>query len=205
MEPGFFARFCKAKPPFAHYLRLVLAASAVWALAACSTPPRLNFDLSAIDGGLAARAGRRGQLVVLEPTAILPIASNRIVVRTGADAVAYLTGAQWADQLPVLVQTRLIETFQNARLLRAVGRPGMLADYSLRTDIRRFELDVAGNQAVVEISAQLVGASGRILAGKVFSASAPAERDDGPTITRALDAALADVMRQIVAWTAPQI
>jgi len=73
-------------------------------------------------------------------------------VRYDPQSVAYLTGAQWADKLPSLVQSRLIESFQNAHLLREVGRPGMLADFNLQTSIRRFELDTAQSAAVVEIS-----------------------------------------------------
>lgn len=173
--------------------------------AGCSGPPRATFDLSAPDNGFKARIGRRGQLVVQEPTAIPPTGSDRIVVRTGSDAVAYLSGAQWADQLPVLIQNRLIETFGNAHLLTAVGKPGILADYKLQTDIRRFELDAAQGKAAVEISAQLIGSNDRIAAAKIFSASAPAQGEDGANVAAALDAALGEVMRQIVLWTAPQI
>jgi cholesterol transport system auxiliary component len=205
MTPGFLAGSCALNDRIARRLPPILVGVAIVVVAACSTPARLNYDLSAADGSFAARAARRGQLVVLEPTAILPADSERIVIRTGPDAVAYLTGAQWTDQLPVLVQTRLIETFENAHLLRAVGRPGMVADYNLRTDIRRFEVDVTKAEALVEMSAKLIGSSGRILAGKIFSATASAARDDATTVTRALDAALAEVMREIVTWTAPQI
>jgi len=201
MEPGLLARGCAVKECFARGALFVLAG----AVAACSTQTRLSYDLRAPESGFTTREARRGQLVVLEPTAILPADSERIVVRTGAESVAYLTGAQWTDRLPVLVQTRLIDSFENARLLRAVGRLGMLADYNLRTDIRRFEMDVTKGEAVVEISAQLTGSSGRILAGKLFSAAVPADKDDAATITRALDAALAKVLREIVAWTAPRI
>jgi cholesterol transport system auxiliary component len=107
--------------------------------------------------------------------------------------------------LPGLVQTRLIQAFENSRLLRAVGRPGLLADYSLQTDIRRFEMDVTRREAVVEISAKILDARGRITASHVFSSIIPAPRDDGTTVTTALDAALAKVMRKIVEWSAPKI
>ncbi|WOJ88093.1 ABC-type transport auxiliary lipoprotein family protein [Methylocapsa polymorpha] len=207
MEPG-FALLLRASSRCAAGVRgqLLVVVIGIFAglLAACATTPMVTYDLGAANGGGAARAGR-GQLVVNEPTASLPTDSNRIVVRTGADAMAYLTGAQWPDKLPAVVQTRLIESFENAHLLRAVGRPGMLADYSLQTDIRRFELDVGHSEAVVEISARIIGSSGRILAGQIFSARVPASRDDGATVTAALNVASADVMRQIVLWAAPKV
>src|SRR2546430_10438471 len=96
-------------------------------LGACASAPKLTYDLNPIAGVFAARGGR-GQLAVAVPDATLPANSDEIVVRTGPQSVAYLSGAQWADKLPSLVQSRLIESFQNAHLLRAVGRTASLAD-----------------------------------------------------------------------------
>jgi cholesterol transport system auxiliary component len=180
---------------------VLLAGSSL--LAACSSAPVATYDLTPAKG-FAARAGR-GQLAVHLPEAILPASSDRIVVRTSRQSVAYLSGAQWADKLPSLVQSRLIESFQNAHLMRAVGRPGMLADFSLQTSIRRFELDTARGEAVVEISAQITGPSGRIVSGRIFAANVAAPPSDPAAVASALDAALAKVMREIVIWTAPKI
>ncbi len=68
-------------------------------LAACASGPPATYDLGAIGGGFSAKEARRGQLAVYEPTAVSPVDSDRIVVRTGADSVAYLSGAKWAGQL----------------------------------------------------------------------------------------------------------
>jgi cholesterol transport system auxiliary component len=189
---------------FLRLLPVLLAGLPFSLLAACSSAPLATYDLSAASGGFAARAGP-GQLAILRPDATLPTDSDRIVVRADTLSVAYLTGAQWADKLPVLVQSRLIESFQNARLLRAVGRPGMLADFSLQTSIRRFELDAARTEATVEISAQILSQSGRIIAGRLFSGTVPVASSDPAVVAAALDAALARVMRDIVIWTAPKI
>lgn len=183
---------------------LLFAGLSFSVLASCSSAPKTTYDLNPANGDFATRAGH-GQLAVARPDAILPADSDRIVVRTDPLSVAYLTGAQWADKLPSLVQSRLIESFQNAHLLRAVGRPGMLADVSLQTSIRRFELDAARGEAAVEISAQIVGQSGRIIAGRLFSDNVPVVSSDPAVVAAALDAALAAVMRDIVIWTAPKI
>jgi cholesterol transport system auxiliary component len=173
-------------------------------LAACASSPPATYDLTSAAGDFAARAGR-GQLAVLRPDATQPADSDRIVVRYDPQSVAYLTGAQWADKLPSLVQSRLIESFQNAHLLREVGRPGMLADFNLQTSIRRFELDTAQSAAVVEISAQILSQSGRIIAGRLSSGTVPVASSEPAVVAAALDAALAQVMRDIVIWTAPKI
>jgi cholesterol transport system auxiliary component len=188
----------------ASVLPVLLAGLPFSLLAACSSAPLAIYDLTAASGGFAARAGP-GQLAILRPDATLPTDSDRIVVRADTLSVAYLTGAQWADKLPALVQSRLIESFQNAHLLRAVGRPGMLADFSLQTSIRRFELNAARSEATVEISAQILGQSGRIIAGRLFSGTVPVASSDPALVAAALDAALARVMRDIVIWTAPKI
>ncbi len=182
---------------------VLLAGLAFLSLAACSSAPPATYDLTPAEG-FAARAGR-GQLAVLLPDATLPADSDRIVVRTNPQSVAYLSGAQWADKLPTLIQSRLIESFQNAHLLRSVGRSGMLADFSLHTTIRRFELDAERSEATVEISAQIIGPGGRIIGGRIFTAHVAAPPNDAAAVASALDAALAEVMREIVIWTAPKI
>ena len=184
-------------------LRTGLAALACAGLAGCGSAPLQTFELSA-PKTLATRIPR-GQMAIAEPIATLPVDSDRIVIRTGPEAVAYLTGAQWPDRLPRLLQTRLIETFENAHLLRNVGRPGLTTDFSLTTEIRRFEIDVTSGMAVAEFSVKLVGdRSGRVVAAKVFSASAPSPTSGPPAMTAALDLVLGDVLRQIVAWAAKQ-
>ncbi len=175
------------------------------ALTACGgSSPLLTFDLNSAHDFGGVKSGP-GALAIYEPAASLPLDSERIVIRTGPEAVAYLKGAQWAGRLPSLVQARLIESFENSHGLRAVGRPGLVAAYSLQSEIRRFEAEAPHGKARVEISARIVAANGRILTSKIFSAEAPTAKDDAATVTAALDEALANVLRQIVLWTTPKV
>lgn len=182
---------------------LVLAGVTLVVLSACAGPPRATYDLAAVADGLPARAPR-GQLAVFEPVAIEPVLTDRIVVRSN-ETLATLGGAQWVDRLPVLVQTRLVQSFENARILRGVGRSGIVADYTLHTEIRRFELDSGKGEVVAEIFARLSGASGQAVAGRLFSARIPVQGDDPATVAAALDASLKQVMREIVVWTAQKV
>ncbi|WP_034995643.1 ABC-type transport auxiliary lipoprotein family protein [Beijerinckia mobilis] len=193
------ARCCNRRTPSLGLL-LVLPLT----LAACSAGAPPTFDLSPASGSFHVHAAR-GQLAVAEPVTDSPLASQRILVRRPDDSIAYLSGAQWADRLPALVQTRLIETFENAHLLREVGRPGMAANFTLSSEIRRFELNAANFQTAVVIAAQLVDNTGRIRYARIFKASVPTQHDDGPSVSAALDQALGQVMRQIVRWAAPLI
>jgi cholesterol transport system auxiliary component len=184
--------------------RRALAGAIFAALAACAGPPRANYDISAAEKGFPARPPR-GQLAVLEPVAIAPVVSDQIVVRTSAETLATLGGAQWIDRLPVLVQTRLVESFENAHVLRAVGRSGILADHNLHTEIRRFELDSGRGEVAVEIFARLSGSGGQAVGGRLFSAHIPVQSDDPAYVAAALNVALKEVMRQIVTWTTQKV
>ena len=183
-----------------------IACGLALALGGCGGgPPPATYDLHASQGKTAA--GRlSATLVIAEPTGVQPVDSDRIVIRTGSESVAYLAGAQWSDRLPRLVQTRLIQTFENAGLLGRVGRPGLAASHVLQTELRRFEVDVTRNEAVVEISAKIVtdGAS-RIVAAQIFSATSPAPATQGGQAAAALDDALGDAMRRILVWTTGRI
>jgi cholesterol transport system auxiliary component len=174
---------------------------------ALSTPPT-TFDLRAPSEVKPAR-GARAQLVVAEPSAVQVLDSDRIVVRPKVGEISYLSGAQWADRLPKLVQARLIQTFENAQRIGSVGSPDdkLSADATLVTEIRTFEIGVAeGTVATVEISAKLVNeSSGRILAANLFRSSVPAKGTAGPQASEALDEALQSVLRGIVGWASARV
>ena len=194
----------KTGRPATRLLGLALLVPAVVALAGCASGPVETFDLTAVGSARANRAPH-GQIVVSVPVATAPADGDRIVVRPSPESVATLKGAQWSERLPLLVQTRLVQSFENARLLSFVGRADsrITAPHSLTTEIRRFEIDVSRGEAVVEISVKLVGEqSGHIVAAQVFAASVPGSASDGQSAASALDAALSSVMSQIVVWAA---
>jgi cholesterol transport system auxiliary component len=182
-------------------LALSLAGCSVLGLG--SKEPSPAFDLSAPPP--AARVGGiRGQLVIPEPTAMSVLDTERIVVRPEPGQVATLGGAQWSDRLPKLLQTRVLQAFENSGRLRAVGRPGegITGDYQLLIDVRAFQLTVVPSPAgEVELAVKILNnQSGRIVAGRVFRASSPAAGTDGPQAVAAIDAAFQDVTAQLVRW-----
>ena len=142
-------------------------------------------------------------MLVNEPAALQSLSSQQILVKDDSGAISFLGGGQWADNLPRLIQTRLINTFENASQLRGVARPssGAAADVQLISELRRFEIATPGNEAVVEISAKIVSdQTGRIVNGRIFRARVPASAVDAPNAARALDEALSGVMLDIVRW-----
>ena len=110
-------------------------------LAGCGGGPTpTTYDLSA-PSGFGRVGGSRAALVVAEPTTVQTLDSDRVIVKDSAGALSFLGGAQWADRVPRLVQTRLVQTFENASRLGGVARPGerIVPDLQLNTDIRSLQ------------------------------------------------------------------
>lgn len=178
---------------------LLLAGAVLLAGCAGSTPT--TYDLSAPRD--VGRIGAGPALVVAEPTTVQTLDSDRIIVRDSSGALSFAGGAQWADRVPRLVQTRLIQTFENGGRVGSVTRPGerIATELQLNTDIRSFNIDTASGAAVVEITAKLVGdRSGKVQRARLFSARVPASASDSAAAAQALDQALSQVLIEIVRW-----
>jgi cholesterol transport system auxiliary component len=171
--------------------------------AACSSSSAVtNYDLTA-PRQVRAGSSAVGQIVVAEPAAVQPLESDRIIVREASGAVSSVPGGQWADRLPRLVQSRLIQTFENSSGLRAVSRPGsgVTPDFQLTGELRAFQIDAASGQAVVEMSVKLVSSqTGRIATSRVFASRVPVGTIDAANAAQALDRALSNVLVEIVRY-----
>ncbi len=164
-----------------------------------------TFDLSVSPAPVTqARSLKGRQLLVAEPTALKALDSENIVVRLSNSEVQYLANSQWSDRLPRMVQSKLVEAFQDTGRLGGVGRPGqgLAIDYQVVTDIRAFEVDTKNNVANIEISVQLLNdRNGTVRAQDVFRASARVSGTGNANFVKALDSAFAAASRDIVAWT----
>jgi cholesterol transport system auxiliary component len=184
-------------------MKIAVAASVGFGAAACGggQGARTTYDLTA-PADVGRISGTRAQLVVNEPTAVQALDTDRILVRDNG-ALAYLPDAQWADRMPRLVQTRLIQTFENASRLGRVGRPGdrVVADFAVNVDIRSFGVEAATSEAVVEMTVRIVSdRTGRVGAARAFAARLPLGSVSGPEAAAGLDRALSQVLRDVVRW-----
>jgi len=165
-----------------------------------------TYELSAVAAPDRGRRLPQRQLLVAEPSALKPLDGENIVVREGATSVQYLSGAQWSDRLPRIVQARLAEAYQRSGRLGGVGLPGqgIAVDYQIVTEIRAFEIRVgAADQAVVEIWAKLLNdRNGVVRATRVFTASEPVVGAEGNArFIAALDAAFARAAGELIEWS----
>src|SRR4029078_3057503 len=124
------------------------------------------------------------QLVVPEPTALLALNSDKIKVRPAEGAESTdISDARWSDNIPILIQEKFIQSFENAGYSQAVSRPrdGFEAAYQLALDIRSFSL-VSGADPTgeLEFEAKILGRGGKSIAAKSFHPTAPATGADAP-------------------------
>ena len=176
-------------------------------LAACgSKAVNDTFDLTASVSEIATPASARNrQLLVADPSALKALDSEQILVRVSGAEIQYLSQSQWSDRLTRVVQSKLVEAFENTNRLGGVGKPGqgLAIDYQLITDIRAFEISAEGaDRGVVEISAKLLNdRNGTVRAQRVFRAEVPSSGTDNAAYVAALDRAFARVTADIVGWT----
>lgn len=169
--------------------------------------PPATFDLVAPKVmTLTAPRPAKFQLVVNEPGAVRSLETDRIMVKSGAQ-VAYYKGAAWSDRLPRLMQARMVEAFQNAGLVSAVGsRSDRLdADFELSTQVQAFQVNV--NQGQAEAYANLYvkvidGDNGRMVASRGFEARVGTSSKDAGEMVVSLNQAFDKVLREVVPWVA---
>jgi phospholipid/cholesterol/gamma-HCH transport system substrate-binding protein len=171
-------------------------------------PPRI-FELAAATTFPGITKLPTAQLQVPEPTALGVFDSEKILVRRNDSADGPgLGNAQWPDVLPKVVQTRIVQSFENARYMRALGRApeGTRSDFQLLIDIRAFQVS-AGSEAIaeVELAARIVGAEGGIVKADVFRATMPVATLDAATSAKALSDAFVKVATDLVIWTCSAI
>lgn len=155
---------------------------------------------------LTAPRPAKFQLVINEPSAVRSLETDRILVKSGP-RVAYYKNAAWSDRLPRLMQARMVEAFQNAGLVSAVGsRADRLdADYELTTQVQSFQVEVegAGAQAHASLFVKVVdGDNGRMVASRSFESKVGTSPKDVSEMVTSLNQAFDNVLREVVPWVA---
>lgn len=147
------------------------------------------------------------QLVLETPLANAGIDTVRIGLQRTPTLFEYYARSNWSDRAPQMVQTLMIESFENSHRIVAVGRDSVAlrADFVLKTELREFQAEYFESQipqAHVGMTARLVKMPRRAIIGsESFEAKVPAKADRMADIVAAFDEALGKVLRRIVEWT----
>ena len=206
-----FARFCLAA-------FLVMSVAAVTGCAGLQTltsvaEPTDLYDLTPKSTYAADLPGISAQIVIEEPTAASSVNTDRIAIKPNPYQVQYFPQARWVDRAPLLVQTMLVESFENTGKVDAVGRQaiGLSADFTLLTDLREFQATSSDDakdafSVIVQLNMKIVQEPlGLIVASRSFVREVPATSGDMLAIVAAFDEALGKTMGQTVDWAVRRI
>lgn len=145
-------------------------------------------------------------LVIAKPTAARVVDSPRITVRPVPGELQVYRGVSWAQPATDLLQDAVQRTLEDSGRIGAVASAdaGILGDYKLVMDLRRFEADYAGATipaAVVEVNAKLVyNRDQRVVASRTFLHRQPASSAEIAQVAGAFEQALGTATRDIVGW-----
>jgi len=193
-------------------LRLAVAAMAAASLAACqlidaATEPTDLYTVtpkSTFDPDLPAVYW---QLAVEVPAAAASLNTGRMAIAMTPTSIDYYAKVAWTDRAPLMVQTRIVDSFEATRKIVAVARESieLRANYVLQPDLRNFEaMYYYGPQPIVRVRiiAKLVRMPDRQIIGVAsFERCVRARADKVPKVVEAFDQALGSVMKRLVSWT----
>ena len=199
--------------PAAHLSRRLIPSVFLLALGGCSgllgggESPHL-YRVTAKTTYPANLPHRSVQLLIDVPLAPAGLDVSRIALSRSPVSIDYFADSEWTDRAPLLIQTALLQSFENSRALNAIDREsvGLRADFILKTEIRHFEAvyDSANGppEIWVVLNFRLVNPATReVVAQTSFERRERASANDVPIIVVAFNDALGGVLREIVVWT----
>jgi len=196
--------------------QVLLVASYAVPVAGCSlfpSPPTPQIYRLSPEGPEAGdpqhRRILRRQLVIDIPSASESLDTDRIALIRGRTKFDYYANSLWTDRVPVLVQTLLVETFENDGSIAQIGRNAqdLTPEYLLETEVRRFEAVYGGEgdqlpTAVIAFALSLVKMPDhRMLARTLLVERTSASSNSVESVVEAFDVALRKILPQCVAWT----
>ncbi|UEM19554.1 ABC-type transport auxiliary lipoprotein family protein [Skermanella mucosa] len=201
--------------PIPLFARLLPACCiALGLLAGCSlpgfAPPPKLYTLTPKNTFSEGLPVVRSQILIEPPVAAAGIDTGRIALSRAPTSLDYYADVSWTDRAPAMVQTLMVESFENSGKVISVGRDtiGLRSDIILKSELREFqaEYDPAVENAPprihVRINAKLVAMPRRsIEASKTFESFEPARGLGFEDIIAAYDEALGKVLRRLVEWS----
>ncbi|MGZ5843072.1 MAG: ABC-type transport auxiliary lipoprotein family protein, partial [Xanthobacteraceae bacterium] len=168
-----------------------------------SKPPAV-YDLTAATGFPAGIKPLSAKLSLPDPSAILVFDTQNILVRAAEGTYSNIENAKWADNLPKLMQARVLQSFENAQQLGKIDKANDMAEggYKLELGIRNFQISLSPQpKAIVEFSARVVSDKGDVAGARMFNATADAKSEQPADAVAALNAAFAKATGDLVNWT----
>lgn len=207
------------------FLSVVCAAFAIALLASCvelpganEAPPRL-YVLTPKSTFPKDMPAVKWQLLVETPNSPAGLNTARIALQDSPVELRYFRKATWTDFGPKMVQSLMIESFENSGRIVSVGREqiGLRSDFVLKSDLREFQAEydsaipadataLAANYSApwarVRVNLKLVKMPQReIVATETFERRVRATSNTMTDIIAAFDDALGKALKSAVVWT----
>ena len=167
-------------------------------------PETISYELTAPKAFPDIAAMPSGQLTVPPPTTVVALDTQRITLRSPQGLIPAFEDFRWADSIPLIVQSRLIQGFENAGD-NSVGSDssGITGDFQLLVNIRKFEMATIGAPtAEVALMAKLIDSGGMVIDAKLFEETAPVSDIGKPEmVAAAIDSAFGKVATALIAWS----
>jgi cholesterol transport system auxiliary component len=192
---------------------IALGAGALAPLTACAGvlpgqgPPEQLFRLTPKSTFSEDLPSVDWQLVIEKPISNGSLDTTRIALQQSPTQVEYFAGAGWVDRAPAMIQTLMVESFENSSSIVAVGREtvGLRSDFVLKVDVREFEAiyyEGSPPKATVALILRLVEMPRRGIIGvERVASTVKSERDSVEAVVDAFDIALGKVLKRSVEWT----
>lgn len=168
-------------------------------------PPRL-FVITAKNDYPADLPKVKWHMTVDVPVAPASLNTSRIAALRTPISLDYFGDASWADTAPRMIQTLLIESFENSGRILGIGRQSVTlrADYSLVTELRAFQAELRDGEPPdvhVRLNAKIVSFPQRTIIASTsqekITRAASSQIED---VIRAFDESLGSVLKEIVIW-----
>jgi phospholipid/cholesterol/gamma-HCH transport system substrate-binding protein len=168
-----------------------------------SPPPKITYDLRALQSAGVPGKTIGVQWAIPEPTAVAMLETQRFLFSPAQEYPGFAE-AMWADALPKLIQARLIESFENYDIAHAPLRAPDIGqtEFQLLIDVRQFRIAVeSGPAAEIGLSARIIDKNGKVVASRLFE-----EREKFVNIvpTEAVTAfseAFGRIAKNVIGWT----
>ncbi len=162
------------------------------------------YDLTALPASALPSQPLGAQLAIPDPTSLLAYDSEKILTQLPTGELQGIGDVKWADTVSKLIQTKLIQSFENTGALGEVKRPieGSSPEEQLLIEIRSFQIETKpGRAANAEITAKLVTGEGHVLGAKVFDAKVPVASQDEAEAAKGLNEAFQKIASSLISWT----
>ena len=177
-------------------------------LGGCGVIPKVNEPIPLYTLSPVAQFGRTlpkvdWQLVVGTPVASADLNSTRIALTRAPGVIEYFAKGAWADYAPILLQDKLIESFEASKAIVSVGRDaiGLKPDFVLQSDLRDFQAEYSGETptAHLRLAAKLVRMPDRRIVANILTEQKVAAAGNSlPQIVDAFDRAAGQAFEEVV-------